>query len=78
MTTTQAHTEEVDRVHELGWAWTPDSHHPKNMELGYYAMHLSDAAYGWYTHPEHRMKYTLLGDSVPRWQAARTVLSCWQ
>ena len=75
--TNQYHTPEVDLVDESGWVWNPDSSHPKNKELGYYASYFNDAAYGWYTRENHPLKAQLAGDSRPRWQAAKTVLEIY-
>lgn len=63
----------VEELFEKGWAFQPDSTHPHNTGLGYYAMHLNRGAYGWYTHPDHPTFCRPAGDSRPRWMAAVTM-----
>jgi hypothetical protein len=77
MAQASTHTKEVEQVFESGWQWVVDDSHPYNQQLGFYTALGRDDAYGWYTKEGHPQKNILVGDSRPRWMAAKTVLSVY-
>jgi hypothetical protein len=62
-----------ERLFNEGWQWVPDTHHPKMLKMNQYDQLVSLHAIGWYIKEGHPQKSRLVGDSKPRWVAARTI-----
>jgi hypothetical protein len=62
-----------ERLFEDGWEWLPDTHHPAMLNMNAYDQMVSLRAIGWYVKEGHPKKSQRVGDSKPRYEAARMV-----
>jgi hypothetical protein len=62
-----------EKLFELGWEWVPDTHHPTMLNMNKYDQMISLHAIGWYVKEGHPQKSRRVGDSKPRYVAARIV-----